>query len=71
MAERYVVDASVVVQRFLRETYTSQARVLLARLFEGDRLYVPEFCLIECANVLWKQVRFRDVSQTWRGDDLI
>jgi predicted nucleic acid-binding protein len=27
-------------------------------LTEADRLYVPEFCLLECTNVLWKQVRF-------------
>ncbi|MCL1462865.1 type II toxin-antitoxin system VapC family toxin [Argonema galeatum] len=60
----YVVDTSVVSQYSITQTYTPQARVLVARMYEGDELYVPEFCLLECANVLWKEVRFRGLSQT-------
>lgn len=26
------------------------------------RLYVPEFCLLECANVIWKQIRFNNLT---------
>lgn len=27
-------------------------------------MYIPEFCLIECVNVLWKKVRFQGLLQT-------
>lgn len=60
----YVVDTSVVSQYFISQTYTPQARVLIARMYSGDDLYIPEFSLLECANVLWKEVRFRGLSQT-------
>ncbi|GAA6619166.1 type II toxin-antitoxin system VapC family toxin [Scytonema sp. NUACC26] len=63
MTAIYVVDTSVVIQRFIRETYTPQARVLLAQMNQGYQLRVPEFCLLECANVFWKQVRFQGMSQ--------
>ena len=63
MRETYVVDTSVVMQYLLIETYTSQAIVLVQRLHKGVRLCVPEFCLLECANVFWKQVRFQDMQQ--------
>lgn len=59
-----VVASSVVIQYFITQTYTPQAKALVERLYQGDRLFVPEFCLLECANVLWKQVRFQGVLQT-------
>lgn len=55
----YVVDASVIVERLVQGPYTSNARVLFRRALAGDRFVVPEFCLLECANVLWKHVRFQ------------
>ncbi len=55
----YVVDTSVVSQYSISQTYTPQARVLITRMYAGDELYIPEFSLLECANVLWKEVRFR------------
>ncbi|HEY9692287.1 MAG TPA: hypothetical protein V6D15_08790 [Oculatellaceae cyanobacterium] len=51
MATRYVVDTSVLIQCFVRDTYTLEAWVLLAKLFEGEQLSVPELCFIECTNV--------------------
>lgn len=60
----YVVDTSVVMRRFIIEPYTPEARELLARMDRGDDLYIPEFCLIECVNVFWKQVRFQGLPQT-------
>ncbi|MFB2920131.1 MULTISPECIES: hypothetical protein [Aerosakkonema] len=48
----YVVDTSVVSQYFISQTYTPQARILVARMYAGDELYIPEFSLLECANVL-------------------
>ena len=59
----YVVDTSVVVQHFILQTYTSEAEVVLNQLCLGDRLHIPEFCLIECANVFWKEVRLRGLPQ--------
>ncbi|WP_199330495.1 type II toxin-antitoxin system VapC family toxin [Microcoleus sp. FACHB-68] len=60
----YVVDASVVIRRFIIEPYTPEVKVLFARMYQSDDLYVPEFCLLECVNVLWKKVRFQGLPQT-------
>lgn len=60
----YIVDASVVAQVLIQDTYTKQARTLFGRLTAPDQLHVPEFCLLECTNVLWKQVRFQGMSQS-------
>jgi len=60
----YVVDASVVIQRLIRDTYTEQARRLFRNLTEADQCYLPEFGLLECTNVLWKQVRFHSMPQS-------
>jgi predicted nucleic acid-binding protein len=64
MTESYVVDTSVVMQYLLTETYTPQAIVLVERLHQDVQLYIPEFCLLECANVFWKQVRFQGMPKT-------
>ena len=63
----YIVDASIVIQRFIRDTYTEQARRFFRNLTEDDKFYLPEFCLLECANVLWKQVRFHSMPQSEAG----
>jgi predicted nucleic acid-binding protein len=55
----YIVDASVVIEYLITGPYTINARALFTRTTPTDRLIVPEFCLLECANVLWKQVRFQ------------
>ena len=59
----YVVDASVVIQYAIAQAQTAAARNLVARMYERDLLHIPEFCILECANVLWKQVRFHGLSQ--------
>lgn len=64
MAARYVVDTSVVSHYFDADTYNTEAGVLLAGMERGDLLYIPEFCLIESTNVIWKRVRFRGLPQT-------
>jgi len=58
MAARYVVDASVLGHYLDLDTYTAEVTHLLAGLVRGDHLYIPEFCLLECTNILWKHVRF-------------
>ncbi len=57
---KYVVDASVAVQRLVRDAETPHVRTLF-RLAGKEKvaLWVPEFCFAECANVLWKAVRFQ------------
>jgi predicted nucleic acid-binding protein len=55
----YVVDASVIIQFAINQIYSAQATILLRGLEAGrDELYIPEFSLLECTNVLWKEVRF-------------
>ncbi len=54
----YVLDASVIVQRLVRDSYTSNVQALFHAITKSDDLIVPEFCLLECTNVLWKHVRF-------------
>jgi predicted nucleic acid-binding protein len=58
----YIVDASVVIERIVRGPYTPNAQGLFRQALVGDLFLVPEFCLLECANVLWKQVRFQGMS---------
>ncbi len=55
----YVVDASIVIAYLITETYTLQARELFNPLRQpADQFWIPEFCLLECTNVLWKHVSF-------------
>ena len=61
---RYVLDASVVIEYLVSGTYTTNARALFVQLSASDRLVVPEFCLLECTNVLWKQVRFQGMPSS-------
>jgi predicted nucleic acid-binding protein len=63
MTERYVVDTSVVIQRLIVEMNTPHVRCLFAQMAKGLVIIVPEFCLLECANVLWKQVRFQGMPR--------
>ena len=63
MAARYVVDASILGHFLDLDIYTAEVTHLLAGLAQGDQLYIPEFCLLECTNVLWKHVRFDGLPQ--------
>lgn len=64
MSEQWVIDASVLVQGFMEDTYSRRVDTLLAELNISNPpvLHIPETCLAECANVLWKQVRFHGTS---------
>jgi predicted nucleic acid-binding protein len=59
----YVLDASVVIQRFIQQEYTPQTIILFNRLLDNDQFYIPEFCLLECTNIIWKQARFYGLSE--------
>lgn len=58
----YIVDASVVAEFIIGGPYTSNARVLFKGALAGDLFSVPELCLAECTNVIWKMVRFRGMQ---------
>jgi predicted nucleic acid-binding protein len=59
----YIVDASIVIQRLIHEAYTPNVIALFKQIQSTARLYVPEFCFLECVNVLWKHVRFQGMPQ--------
>lgn len=54
-----VVDASVAIKLFLVEHGSEQAQELFSRCLDDPegRLFVPDLLFVECANVLWKNVR--------------
>lgn len=58
MIEEYVIDTSAFVQGFIRDTYTARVLTVFQRVDVLNQviLNMPEFCLVECANVIWKQV---------------
>ena len=61
MSISYVLDTTIVIQGVLEEENTWRVQTLFYRAVQPDDLllHIPEFTLIECGNVLWKQVRFR------------
>ena len=56
---RVTVDASVAVKWFLAEDHREEARHLLAPRIER---YVPDLLPVECANVIWKKARRREIA---------
>jgi len=60
MSERFAVDASVVIKLFVQEGFSQTTYKLFERLgsSDPDEFYVPDLLFAECANVLWKYVRF-------------
>lgn len=61
MSVSYVIDTTILMQGILEEAETKRVQTLLYLAAQSDNivLHVPEFALIECVNVLWKQVRFQ------------
>lgn len=66
----YIVDASIVIEYLVVGTYTPNVISFFNQVKNTDRLIVPEFCLLECTNVIWKQVRFRNMNSA-DGENLI
>lgn len=60
----YVVDASVVIEYLVVGTNTQSVRAFMGSVTSQDRLVVPEFCLLECTNVVWKRVRFSGMTRS-------
>lgn len=61
---QFIVDTSVVIQHFVSEAHTVNADALMEQAGKTITVYLPEICLVECANVLWKHVRFHGVLQS-------
>jgi predicted nucleic acid-binding protein len=59
----YVVDATVVAEYILTGPNTHNARAFFLGALTGDVFTVPELCLNECTNVIWKAVQFRGMPQ--------
>ncbi len=57
MIEAAVVDACVAIKWVVEEPGSDRAQLL-----SKVRLEAPDFLLVECANILWKKVRIRDLS---------
>lgn len=60
----YVVDASVLIEYNVTGPSTPRVQKFFDQITDTDRLIIPEFCLLECTNVIWKQVRFNDMLET-------
>ena len=43
--------------------FTHNAIAFFDQTAKQDQLTVPEFCLLECTNVIWKQVRFNGLPR--------
>ncbi len=57
----YILDASILIQHIIADIHTVHVDVLFDSVGDAITVYAPEFCLLECTNVLWKQVRFNNV----------
>jgi predicted nucleic acid-binding protein len=59
----YIIDASVVIEFLIVGPYRVNATAFFSQITNADDLIVPEFCLLECTNVIWKQVRFQGMTR--------
>ncbi len=57
MADKYVIDASALVDYFVQGQYTTTVTKLIVHLGQGTDLHIPEFGLLECGNVIWQRTR--------------
>jgi predicted nucleic acid-binding protein len=63
VVQPYVVDTSILIQGYIREVDTARVRSLLQGAITPEptvTLHAPEFCILECANILWKRVIFHN-----------
>ena len=58
MIEAAIVDASVAIKWVVNESGSDRARLL-----SETKLEAPDLLPIECANILWKKVRLRDLTR--------
>jgi predicted nucleic acid-binding protein len=60
---RAIIDASVVIEYLISGQHTPQIQNFFNLITANNVFIVPEFCLLECTNVIWKQVRFNGMSR--------
>src|SRR5215813_5531483 len=60
----YIIDTSAIMKHLLNEDLTANVDRLFDQLSDGISLYIPEFCFVECTNVLWKNVRFQGLPES-------
>jgi predicted nucleic acid-binding protein len=72
MNQEWVLDPSVLIRAFVNGTDTPRVRTILAGLAQDPpvQLHTVEFCLVECANVLWKYVRFQGMPTPYAQDSV-
>ncbi len=65
MAETLVLDTSALMQAVISDTYTKATQLLLKRLWDDDPLevYILEFTLVECTNVVWKHIQRQGITK--------
>ncbi len=66
LPRRYVGDSSILAQSVIKGPHSPRVDTLLAGLVSQPpawELWTPDFYLIECANALWKEVRFHGLPQ--------
>jgi predicted nucleic acid-binding protein len=61
MSQAWVIDPSVLIQGYIEDSQTLRVQTLLSTIEENE-LHIPDMCLVECTNVLWKQVRFHGTA---------
>ncbi len=61
MSDHFVIDPSVLIQAYVREPDTDNVLAMLDGLKQpaSVTLHAPEFCVVECTNILWRHVRFQ------------
>ncbi len=59
----FIVDTSIVMKHLMNEDFTANADRMFEQLGDDISLYIPEFCLVECTNSLWKRVRFDSMPE--------
>ena len=68
LRQRVVVDASVVLKWFIHEESNDRALALVRRSVDGElELSLPDFCLVECANAIWRLVTKQQTLPPRRG----
>jgi len=55
----FVVDASVAIKWVVEEEGTAEALTILEKV----KLSAPDLLIAECANILWKKVRRKELSE--------
>jgi len=67
---KFVLDASGIIEFLIPGPWTIDIRAFIDKLTADDQVFVPEFCLLECTNVIWKHIRFNGMPQAVAEDVL-